>query len=159
MKTTLLKLFKFYFLGDMCVLVLALTQGSPWVINTQIAFVCSVLITLASFRSYHQVVKQHVDAGVIPKDTYDKYFEDDENEHVPEKEVSVPKIGFKQGVQNLGLSYKGALSLYRIASYGVLFIAVLFLIRHNQFDAVAFFVGLSVVPLASIARVLFMKKD
>ena len=81
--------------------------------------------------------------------------ENDEEESAPPK---VAKVGFKQSFQNLALSYKSALSLYRIFSYGVLFLAVLFLIRHETLDAVAFFIGLSVVPLSSFLSVVFVKK-
>ncbi len=149
-------------MGDVLVILLSLVQGGDWLLNTQIAFACSLLITMASFRSYHTFVQRRVDAGLIPNDKFDKYYEDDkEDDEDDEKESVAPrvsKIGFKQSFQNLALSYKSALSLYRILSYGVLFLAVLFLIRHDNLDAMAFFVGLSVVPLSSFLSVFFVKK-
>ncbi|WP_232294050.1 hypothetical protein [Sulfurospirillum arsenophilum] len=160
--TTTSRLLRFYFLGDIFVILLSLFQGGDWLLNTQMAFACSLLITLASFRSYHTFVQRRVDAGLIPDDKFDKYYEDDKEEDDDgEKENVAPrvaKVGFKQSFQNLALSYKSALSLYRIFSYGVLFLAVLFLIRHDTLDAIAFFVGLSVVPLSSFLSVLFVKK-
>lgn len=160
MKTTTSRLLRFYLLGDLLVILLSLIQGGEWLLNTQIAFVCSLLITLASFRSYHTFVTRRVDAGLIPDDKFDKYYEDDQEEDDEKENVTprVAKVGFKQSFQNLALSYKSALSLYRILSYGVLFLAVLFLIRHDDLDAIAFFVGLSVVPLSSFLSVLFVKK-
>ncbi len=161
MKTTTSRLFRFYLLGDVLVIVLSLIQGGDWLLNTQLAFVCSLLITFASFRSYNTFVQRRLDAGLIPDDKFDKYYEDDKEDDDDEKESAAPrvaKIGFKQSFQNLALSYKSALSLYRIVSYGVLFLAVLFLIRHDTLDAIAFFVGLSVVPLSSFLSVLFIKK-
>ena len=160
MKTTTSRLVRFYLLGDIFVIMLSLMQGGDWLLNTQVGFVCSLLITLASFRSYHTFVSRRVDAGLIPDDKFDKYYEegkDEEDEHENEAPI-VSKVGFKQSFQNLALSYKSALSLYRIVSYGILFLAVLFLIRHDTLDAVAFFVGLSVVPLSSFLSVLFKKK-
>lgn len=159
--TTTSRLVRFYLFGDGLVVLLSLFQGGDWLLNTQMAFVCSLLITLASFRSYHTFVTRRVDAGLIPDDKFDKFYEDDKEEDDDEQESvapSVTKVGFKQSFQNLALSYKSALSLYRILSYGVLFLAVLFLIRHDTLDAVAFFVGLSVVPLSSFLSVLFVKK-
>ena len=160
MKTTTSRLLRFYLLGDLLVILLSLIQGGEWLLNTQIAFVCSLLITLASFRSYHTFVTRRVDAGLIPDDKFDKYYEDDQEEDDEKENVTprVAKVGFKQSFQNLALSYKSALSLYRILSYGVLFLAVLFLIRHDNLDAIAFFVGLSVIPLSSFLSVLFVKK-
>jgi len=158
--TTTSRFLRFYLLGDVLVILLSLIQGGEWLLNTQIAFVCSLLITLASFRSYHTFVTRRVDAGLIPDDKFDKYYEDDQEEDDEKENVTprVAKVGFKQSFQNLALSYKSALSLYRILSYGVLFLAVLFLIRHDNLDAIAFFVGLSVVPLSSFLSVLFVKK-
>jgi len=162
MKTTTSRLLRFYLLGDVFVILFSLFQGGDWLLNTQLAFVCSLLITLASFRSYHTFVERRVDAGLIPDDKFDKYYEDDKEEDDDDAQESVAprvtKVGFKQSFQNLALSYKSALSLYRILSYGVLFLAVLFLIRHDNLDAIAFFVGLSVVPLSSFLSVLFVKK-
>jgi len=161
MKTTTSRLLRFYLLGDIFVILLSLFQGGDWLLNTQMAFVCSLLITLASFRSYHTFVERRVDAGFIPDDKFDKYYDDDKEDDDEANENEVPrvaKVGFKQSFQNLALSYKSALSLYRIVSYGVLFLAVLFLIRHDNLDAIAFFVGLSVVPLSSFLSVLFVKK-
>ncbi len=158
--TTTSRLLRFYLLGDAFVILLSLFQGGDWLLNTQIAFICSLLITLASFRSYHTFVTRRVDAGLIPDDKFDKYYEDDQEEDDEKENVAphVAKVGFKQSFQNLALSYKSALSLYRILSYGILFLAVLFLIRHDNLDAIAFFVGLSVVPLSSFLSVLFVKK-
>lgn len=158
--TTTSRLVRFYLFGDVLVILLSLFQGSDWLLNTQMAFACSLLITLASFRSYHTFVTRRVDAGLIPDDKFDKFYEDDKEDDDEHESVapSVAKVGFKQSFQNLALSYKSALSLYRILSYGVLFLAVLFLIRHDTLDAVAFFVGLSVVPLSSFLSVLFVKK-
>ncbi|KFL34470.1 hypothetical protein JU57_05505 [Sulfurospirillum sp. SCADC] len=160
MKTTS-RLLRFYLLGDVVVILLSLFQGGDWLLNTQMAFACSLLITLASFRSYRTFVERRVDAGLIPDDKFDQYYEDDQENDDDETKSALPsiaKVGFKQSFQNLALSYKSALSLYRILSYGVLFVAVLFLIRHDTLDAIAFFVGLSVVPLSSFLSVLFVKK-
>ncbi|MBP1682077.1 MAG: hypothetical protein H6Q35_2416 [Proteobacteria bacterium] len=158
--TTTSRFLRFYFLGDILVVLFSLVQGGNWLLNTQMAFVCSLLITLASFRSYHTFVQRRVDAGLIPDDKFDKYYEDDKEDDDEKESVAprVAKVGFKQSFQNLALSYKSALSLYRIVSYGVLFLAVLFLIRHDTLDAIAFFVGLSVVPLSSFLSVVFVKK-
>lgn len=159
MKTTS-RLLRFYLLGDVLIILLSLFQGGDWLLNTQIAFACSLLITFASFRSYHTFVTRRVDAGIIPDDKYDKYYDDDQEDEdeIQNETPCVSKVGFKQSFQNLALSYKSALSLYRIVAYGVLFLAVLFLIRHDTLDAIAFFVGLSVVPLSSFLSVLFVKK-
>lgn len=159
---TVINLLRFYVLADVFVLVLSMLQGGQWLLNTQVAFGCSLLITLASFRSYNNLVTSGLKTGAIPDDKFEKYYtenEEDENhersEEAPKPEV---KMGFKQTLQNLSLSTKSVFSLYRIVSYGVLFLAVMVLIRHQSLDAIAFFVGLSIVPVSSFVSVLFFKK-
>ncbi len=168
-KTTA-KLLLAYFVVDAAVLVLSLMQGNDWLLNTQAAFACSLLITVASFYSYHRMVQSRLAAGMIPPDKFDRYYEDDEDEsdqenkdvtqdNPPESEKKPPKIGFKESFQNLSLSYKSALSVYRIATYGILFLTLSVLVHNNRFDAVAFLLGLSVIPLCGLFGAVFLKKD
>ena len=163
MMKTVINLLRFYVLADVLVLVLSILQGGQWLLNTQVAFGCSLLITLASFKSYNNLVNSGLKTGAIPDDKFEKYYAEDEedekheaqSEEAPKPEV---KMGFKQTLQNLSLSTKSVFSLYRIVSYGVLFLAVMVLIRHQSLDAIAFFVGLSIVPVSSFVSVLFFKK-
>jgi hypothetical protein len=155
--TTTNKLIGLYILGDVCVIILSLIQGDTWLLNTQVAFFCSLLITLASFFAYAGVVKRSVASDTIPADAYEKYYEE-EDEGVLEEQPTKAKTDIKEKVKHLSLSYKSALSVYRIAAYGVLFVMMLYLIRHDSLNAIAFFVGLSVVPLSSFLSVLFVKK-
>ena len=146
---------------DAVVIFLSLWIGNGWLLNTQMAFALSSLITLATFFSYKQLVERRVEAGayeqesdVLKKyeDPYDLYDEEEEamEPMVPGPVKAEPKIGFKESFKNLVNSYKGALSPYRLASYGMLFIGVLFLMRHDALNPIAFFVGLSIVPLGSL---------
>lgn len=170
MKMTTNRLFRIYALVDAVVIVFSLLQGGFWLINTQVAFAGSFLITFCSFVSYKKMVNSRVEAGAIPdekdilkkiEDPYELY-DDEEEEVKPEAEVKkIPKIGFMESLKNLRKSYQSALSPYRIGAYGVLFVALLFLIRRDYFDAIPFFVGLSVVPLSSFLGIFalnFSKK-
>ena len=163
MKTAKNKLFAFYFLGDGVIILFALFMGGEWRINTQLAFICSLLITFATFRSYSMLVQSRLENGMIPADKYEVYYKDskddeeDEDDIVEEKKPEA-KIEVKQGFQNLALSYKSALSLYRIVAYGILFIVLLYLIRHDKLNAFAFFVGLSVVPFTSLISAFILRR-
>lgn len=160
MKTTTSKILALYLVGDLAVVALSLFQGGTWLLNTQVAFACSLLITLASFFSYAGVVKRNVAMENIPVDAYEKYYEeeDEESEGVHETPPHKAKVELKERVKHLSLSYKSALSLYRIGAYGLLCIMMLYLIRHDSLNAIAFFVGLSVVPILSFVSVFFVKK-
>lgn len=164
MKQTALKLLRVYLLGDVGVVVLSLFMGGDWLLNSQLAFVCSLIITFASFYSYQKMVQNSLDTGDIPKDRFEHLYheedddrDDEEDEQSPEEHTKAPsniKISFK----NFARSYKSAFSLYRMMGYGFLFLVVLFLIRHNALDAIAFFTGLSLVPLSSFMGAVMGKK-
>lgn len=161
------KLFKVYAITDMIVVIFSLFQDKSWLINTQMAFLGSLLITLASFISYKRLVQRRVLSGAIPEekkdllkkieDPHDLY--DDETEESKtdlQEEVEIKKIGLKESLKNLAQSYQSALSPYRIGAYGILFLEVLYLIRHDLLESIPFFIGLSVIPLSSFIGIAFL---
>ncbi len=160
MKPNAIKLLRVYLFIDMGLILLSLMMGEAWLLNSQLAFLCSLMITFASFYAYQKMVQNRLDAGDIPEDKFEHLYVDEglEDEEEDEKEVKKAPSSFKISAKNVLLSYKSALSLYRIAGYGVLFLVVLFLIRHEQLDAIAFFAGLSVVPLSSLILAVMSKK-
>lgn len=154
---------------DLVVILVSVFQGGLWLLNSQVAFLCSLLITTVSFMSYKNMVQKRVEAGAFdeekdilaaiedPHKLYDD--EDEEASNIPKIEEKIEKrIGFIASMQNLRRSYQSALSPYRLAAYGVLFLTVLFLIRHNYLEAFAFFLGLSVVPLSGFIGFWFVEK-
>lgn len=146
----------FVYIGvDILVIIGSLFLGDLWLLNTQVAFMCSMIITLASFVAYKSMVHKRVSEGDLGDDReLLDTIEDPHSLHEEEEaEETLPpprKVGVKQSMKNLFTSYKGALSPYRLASYGVLCLSVLFLIRHGYFDAVSFLVGLGIVPISSL---------
>lgn len=157
------KLLMLYAIGDGVVILISLMLDEHALINSQVAFVCSVLITLASFRSYRLLVERRVEAGQIPDDKFEHHYAttEDEEEIKTEQEMPAPKakVGFKESFKNLSVSYRSVLALSRIVAYGFLFLALLFLIRHELLNPIPFFLGLSVVPLSSFLSVVLLKKD
>ncbi len=160
MKTIVRKFLGYFIFVDSLVIAFSFFMQGGWLLNTQIAFFCSLLITLATFVSYQKLVERRVEAGAYgeEKDVLKKYEDphdlyDDEEEQEAQSEAEVKehkKIGFRESFRNLTQSYKGALSPYRLGAYGVLFLTILALIRHEALEPIAFFVGLSIVPLSSL---------
>ncbi|WP_331773941.1 hypothetical protein [Sulfurospirillum sp. 1612] len=156
---TIRKLSFLYVIVDVILIAVSLFAGGWWLINTQLAFIGSMLITFASFFSYKIMIEKKIDAKDYGEDNdaYDKLedpynlFEEDEQK-MPIQEAQDAKKPTKLRTMISGLvsGISGALSLYRALAYGVLFIMILFLIRHDIFAAVPFFIGLSVVPVVSL---------
>lgn len=156
MKTNIRKFFLYFLAVDSIVIGVSLVMQGTWLLNTQVAFICSFLISIATFFSYKTLVERRVEAGAYNEDKkfddpYDLYDEEEEREVLVESEIKpIKKIGIKESFRNLVLGSLGALSPLRLGAYGVLFLTILVLIRHNAFEPIAFFVGLSVVPMGSL---------
>lgn len=161
MKTVIRKFLGYFLFVDSLVIAFSLFMQGLWLLNTQVAFLCSLLITLATFISYKKLVERRVEAGAYSeeKDVLKKYedpydlYDDEEEGQEAQSEAEVKehkKIGFRESFRNLAQSYKGALSPYRLGAYGVLFLTILSLMRHEALEPIAFFVGLSIVPFGSL---------
>lgn len=166
--------FSYAYMGaDVFLIALSSYMGGLWLLNTQAAFICSMLITYASFFSYKKMIDKRVEGGEKikeqdPLDKIDDPYElfEDENEEELTEELSVEefkalvkeekkKVGnLKQSGKNFFTSMTGMLSPYRLLSYGFLFLTFLYLTRHDWFDAIPFLLGLAIVPIVSTFLVL-----
>lgn len=153
------RLYKPYIFVDIGLISLSLYMGGVWLLNTQIAFICSFFIVFSSFVSYKKMIDNRVKMGDIgdDRDLLDK-IEDPHDLHV-EKEEEQKSSVLKQSVKNLYTSKSAIFSIYRLFSYLFLCLAVLFLIRHQLFNAIAFLIGLSAMPLASLVQLFFLGKS
>lgn len=160
---------KVFIILDFCVIVYAfIFHGKLWVLNTQVAFVSSLFITIASFLSYKRNIQsrlsnldltkseQGIDRDKIdeiddPFDLYSEYEEIPEEELTPEKikeiindeKSKVKKNTFK----NTLFSATGFLSIYRIIGYSILIFGFFALNNNGIFLPFGFIVGLGIVPL------------
>ncbi|MDZ7818613.1 MAG: hypothetical protein U5K55_08330 [Aliarcobacter sp.] len=166
---------KVFIILDLCVIIYAfLFQNNLWVLNTQVAFLSSLFITIASFLSYKRNIQNRIsnldlnqtnqsfDRDKIdeiddPYDLYTEYEEIPESELTPEKikeiindeKSKVKKNSFKNTLFSAG----GFLSLYRVLGYAILIFGFFALNNNHIFMPLGFIIGLGVVPLG----VLFSK--
>ncbi len=152
-----------YLIGDLFIIILSLFMGGYWLLNTQVAFICSMLITFASFYAYKKSILKGVknSSGEEFRDSFDELEDpynlfDDEDEEVeqPKKKGGV----FKYTVKGFASGIAGAVNPLRILAYLVLIVSFLYLSRHGMFDAFAFFSGLSIVPIMSMISSVFSLK-
>jgi hypothetical protein len=171
----ILKFAKVFIFLDLCIVFYALIfQNSLWFLNSQVAFISSLFITIATFLSYKRNIQNRIsnlditqanqsfDRDKIdeiddPYDLYTEYEEIPESELTPEKikeiindeKSKVKKNTFKNTLFSAG----GFLSIYRILGYGVLVFGFFALNNNGIFLPLAFILGLGIVPLG----VLFSK--
>ncbi|MFW2453116.1 hypothetical protein ACN2C0_00900 [Aliarcobacter butzleri] len=175
----IIKFAKVFIFLDLCIFIYALVfQNKLWLLNTQIAFISSLLITVASFISYKKNIQNRLsnfDYSKISKgedrdkideidDPYDLYTE---YEEIPENELTAEKIkeiidGEKSkvkrnSIKNTIFSASGFLSIYRIFGYIILIFGFFVLNNNKIFMPIAFIIGLGIVPFGVLISKLIKK--
>lgn len=161
-----------YLFVDIALILVSLVFGGYWLINTQIAFICSMLIVFASFYSYKGMIEKRLEEGDSGDDrdlldTIDDKHELFEQEQASDltaqefKEIyktERKKIGgLKKSFSNLFKSWSGALGILRLFAYFILFIAIMVMIRKEVFEAIPFLIGLGIIPLCSMLLGFFIR--
>ncbi len=81
-----------YIGASLFLIFISLIMGDLWLINTQVAFICSMIVVFSSFLSYKGMIEKRLESGEIPqeRDEFDKI--DDKyglfDEDIEEKELS-----------------------------------------------------------------------
>lgn len=171
-----LKFAKVFIILDFCMILYAfIFQNSLWLLNTQVAFISSLFITIASFLSYKKNIQNRLSNLDLSKqnqgeqrdkideidDPYDLYTE---YEQVPESELTPQKIKEiiedekskvkKNSFKNTLFSAGGFLSVYRVLGYSFLIFGFFALNNNKIFIPIAFIVGLGVVPIGVLVSKL-----
>jgi len=163
---------------DFGIILFCLLQGNMiWLLNTQIAFLSVLVIVIGSFLGYHRNISKQIetfdtetktslDHDVIDKleDPYDLYSDDGIQEEVEiSKEefveiVKEEKTKLKKNtIQNTIKSASGFASLYRVFGYILLILGFFNLNNNGFFNAIAYVIGISVVPSAILVVSLIKK--
>lgn len=175
----IIKFAKVFIVLDLCIFIYALIfQNKLWLLNTQVAFISSLFIIIASFISYKKNIQsrlQNFDYSNISKnedrdkideidDPYDLY---SEYEEIPENELTAEKIKEiindekskvkRNSVKNTIFSASGFLSIYRILGYIILIFGFFALNNNKIFIPIAFIIGLGIVPLGVLISKLIKK--
>lgn len=153
------------FLDLVLIIYFLLNKDYLYLLNTQIAFIASILITTGSFLGYKKMVlkkakeyKNSDNLDLIDKidDPYDLYSQNldeiDAKELFDEEKKRVK--GFKKGIENFLLTSSAFFSIYRVFGYIFLIVSILFLMDKKIFSPLYFFIGLSIVPFSAIVFTL-----
>ena len=162
-----------YIGANLFLIFISLIMGDLWLINTQVAFICSMIVVFSSFLSYKGMIEKRLESEEIPqeRDEFDKI--DDKyglfDEDIEEKELSKEEFvklykeerkkssSIKQTFSNLFKSGRGVFNPFRLIAYALLCVAMLMLIRNDLFSAVPFLVGITAVPVSSLVLGFFLR--
>jgi Ca2+/Na+ antiporter len=168
---------KVFIVLDFCLIIYSLFfQDSIWLLNTQVAFLGSLFVTLASFFSYKKNIQNRIDNlefsnELVNKDKideiedpYDLYSEDevtDERELTPQKIKEIikeEKTKVKRNTVKNTFQFAGTfVSIYRILGYGFLLLGFFALNNNKLFLVIPFLIGLAIVPIGTLLSKLVLR--
>jgi hypothetical protein len=168
---TMLKNFaKFYLALDLVVIIVCVISNNYlWLLNTQIAFISAMAITIGSFLGYKRNIENRVqgltpnrDNEIEPRDKideiddpYDLYGEINEQEEFSTQEIKAiieeEKKKIKQNsFKNTIFSATGFASLYRLSGYAILIFGFFALNNNGLLHVFSYVSGLLIVTLATL---------
>jgi len=169
------KSLKIFAIVDIGVILICLFIGTnDWLINTQIAFLSSLMVTIGSYLGYQKNVQNRVENHINEDDTYDEVDKMDDkydlySPEVPEIEVNENptkeeiKEAMKPIKQNHFANFKsgaaGMASLYRIFGYVGLVIGFFYLNNNGYLHIYSYVLGFLIVPISSLIISLTLKKE
>lgn len=143
--------------------------------NTQIGFLSSALVMLASMKSYKRMVDTRVEHNIITiddskdvieklEDPHDLYSEEivEEEEADLVETVKEEKQRLKANRRSLGQTLKdtkAALSLYRLGAYIILILGFLYLNRHGLLHIPSYLIALTIPMVLMVFVLISNKKD
>ncbi len=181
-RTIIFSFAKVFLIVNFCIIAYSLlAHNTIWLLNTQVAFIGSLFVTLASFLSYRRNIKNRlssyekhinnldiedrdkIDEIDDPFDLYSEYKE------IPKEELSTEKIKQiikeekskikKNSFKNTIFSVGGFVSIYRIAGYIFLLFGFFALNNNKLFMAIPFLIGLGIVPLSVLISKFILKLE
>ena len=158
------KIFSIAFFVDIALILFSVSQGKYALLNSQLAFIASLFITLGSFYGYKGVVqkKSHLGRDIIEEieDRFELYSQE-KSQQLNAKELfeeERAKIKKQKALKNFMLGVGGFFSIYRLLGYLFLVVAILMLIRRAVFEPISFLLGLAVLPVSAMIYALFSRE-
>ena len=166
---------KILFIVDFIVILTCVIFGQfQWLLNTQLAFVSSLLVTIGSYYGYKKNVESRVEDHVNDDDNYDELdkMDDKYDLYSPEvqsieKKEQYTKEEIKEAMKpikqnyfaNFKSGFSGMASLYRLSGYVFLIICFFFLNNNGYLHIFSYMFGFLIVPIASLVLTLYSKSS
>ena len=177
-KMMIKKFAKIFFIVDFGLIIFCvLSNNYIWLINTQVAFISSMIISIATFLSYKKSVSKRVenidydaklsdDRDKIDEidDPYDLYSENEINQQTEFTSEEIKNIikdeksKIKQNsIKNTFLNIPSFVSMYRLVAYAILIFGFFALNNNGLFQTIPYLVGLFVVPLSMLSMKFILR--
>ncbi|MEA3553628.1 MAG: hypothetical protein U9R39_04375 [Campylobacterota bacterium] len=168
------KAIKIFIIVDLGVILFCVLSGHmDWLINTQIAFFSSLMVTIGSYLGYQKNVQARAQEHINEDDNYDELDKMDDKydlyspevEQIEVKEPTAQEIkdAMKPIKQNYFANFKsgfsGMASLYRLFGYVGLIVGFFYLNNNGILHVYSYVFGFIIVPISALALSLSLKKE
>jgi hypothetical protein len=168
----------FLVIDFLVILICSILGEFNWILNTQVAFFSSLIVTFASYLGYKKNILKRVDTHVNSDDEYDELdkMDDQYDLYSPdieqiEMDRELTKEGIKEEIKKNKQALKknntknfigafGAMSsLYRIGGYVLLVVGFFFLNNNGYLEVVPYIAGFLIVPISALVLNFFIKNQ
>ena len=163
------KILKIFFIVDLIVIVLCLIYGELiWLLNTQIALINSLLVTIGSYLGYKKNIQIRAKdyTEILDDEMDDKYdlysptIEVKTLEEPTKEEIVEAMKPIKQNhFANFKSGFSGMASFYRLFGYVFLIIGFFYLNNNGYLHIYSYIAGFILVPISSLIAGIFIKKE
>lgn len=164
-KMMIKKSIKIFAIIDFGIILFCLLSGNlDWLLNTQIAFFSSLMVTIGSYLGYKENIKSRVVDHINNDDSDDEVDKMDDKYNlyspaVPEEKINESMKPIKQNhLLNLKSGLSGMASFYRIFGYVGLIIGFFYLNNNDYLHIYSYILGFLIVPISSLIVGLFFKE-
>ena len=169
------KALKVFFIIDFGVVVFCLlSQNTTWLLNTQVAFFSSLIVTVASYMGYKHNIQKRVQTQVNDDDNYDELDKMDDtydlyspeveqivvNENPTKEEIKEAMKPIKQNhFANFKSSFTGMASFYRLFGYVGLIVGFFYLNNNGFLHIYSYIIGFLIVPISALFTGFALRKS
>jgi hypothetical protein len=173
------KALKVFFIVDIGVILFCLLSGrTDWLLNTQIAFFSSLMVTLGSYMGYKRNIEKRAHTQSSYDDGYDELDQMDDQfdlyspdvpqdevkeqmsaEEIKEEIAKSKKALKKNNLKNFAGGMGGMASLYRLAGYAGLVIGFFYLNNNGYLHIFSYIFGFIIVPVSALILQFIIKKE
>jgi len=169
------KSLKIFAIIDIGVILFCIISGhNDWLVNTQIAFFSSLMVTVGSYLGYKKNVQSRAEDHVPDDDTYDEIDKMDDkydlySPEVPKEEIiqNPTKKELKEAMKpikqnhlaNFKSGISGMASFYRIFGYIGLIIGFFYLRNNDLLHIYSYILGFLIVPISALFTSAFLSKE
>ena len=174
-KMMITKAIKVFVIIDLGVILFCLLTGhNDWLLNTQIAFFSSLMVTIGSYLGYQKNIKIRANEHTNEDDNYDELdkMDDKYDLYSPEveqleveaeptkEEITEAMKPIKQNhFANFKSGFSGMSSLYRLFGYVGLIVGFFYLNNNGYLHVYSYVFGFLIVPISAIIFSFTLRKS